>query len=59
MVCREFNYCETPATVRFLSIEPLIEDVGELDLTGIHWVIVGGESGAVCLPDGRGLGAKY
>ena len=34
-----------PAKVRFLSVEPLIADVGELDLTGIHWVIVGGESG--------------
>jgi protein gp37 len=31
--------------VRFLSIEPLLGPVGELDLTGIHWVIVGGESG--------------
>jgi len=36
---------ETPAAVRFLSIEPLLEDLGELDLRGIHWVIVGGESG--------------
>ncbi|HEX3998458.1 MAG TPA: phage Gp37/Gp68 family protein [Pirellulales bacterium] len=35
-----------PAAVRFLSIEPLLEDLGELDLAGIHWVIVGGESGA-------------
>jgi protein gp37 len=35
----------SPAAVRFLSIEPLLEDVGTLDLTGIHWVIVGGESG--------------
>lgn len=34
-----------PAKVRFLSVEPLIEDLGEIDLTGIHWVIVGGESG--------------
>ena len=34
-----------PAPVRFLSIEPLLEDVGELDLDGIDWVIVGGESG--------------
>jgi protein gp37 len=34
-----------PAKVRFLSIEPLLEDLGALDLTGIHWVIVGGESG--------------
>jgi protein gp37 len=30
---------------RFLSIEPLLEDLGTLDLHGIHWVIVGGESG--------------
>lgn len=35
----------TPAAVRFLSVEPLLEDLGTLDLTGIHWVIVGGESG--------------
>ncbi|MGC1645999.1 MAG: phage Gp37/Gp68 family protein [Candidatus Sulfotelmatobacter sp.] len=34
-----------PARVRFLSVEPLLEDLGALDLTGIHWVIVGGESG--------------
>ena len=33
------------AEVRFLSLEPLLEDLGELDLEGIHWVIVGGESG--------------
>ena len=33
------------AKVRFLSVEPLLEDVGVLDLRGIHWVIVGGESG--------------
>lgn len=36
---------DTPAALRFLSIEPLLEDLGEIDLTGIHWVIVGGESG--------------
>lgn len=35
----------TPAAVRFLSVEPLLEDLGTLDLTGIDWVIVGGESG--------------
>lgn len=34
-----------PAKVRFLSIEPLLEDLGPLDLRGISWVIVGGESG--------------
>lgn len=33
------------ARVKFLSIEPLLEDLGEIDLSGIHWVIVGGESG--------------
>ena len=39
-----------PAAVRFLSIEPLLEDLGELDLTGIHLVIVGGESGPEARP---------
>jgi protein gp37 len=34
-----------PAAIRFLSVEPLLEDLGEIDLTGIHWVIAGGESG--------------
>lgn len=34
-----------PARVRFLSVEPLLEDLGEIDLSGIHWVICGGESG--------------
>lgn len=41
---------ETPARVRFLSVEPLLEDLGEIDLTGIHWVIVGGESGIGARP---------
>src|SRR5262245_16808601 len=41
---------QAAAAVRFLSIEPLLEDVGELDLRGIHWVIVGGESGAGARP---------
>jgi len=36
---------EAPAKIRFLSIEPLLEDLGEINLNGIHWVIVGGESG--------------
>jgi protein gp37 len=36
---------EAPAGIRFLSIEPLIGPIGTLDLTGIDWVIVGGESG--------------
>lgn len=38
------------AAVRFLSVEPLLADVGPLDLSGIHWVIVGGESGAKARP---------
>jgi protein gp37 len=40
----------TSAVVRFLSIEPLLEDLGILDLTGIDWVIVGGESGPKSRP---------
>ena len=39
-----------PARIRFLSVEPLLEDVGDLDLTDIHWVIVGGESGPKARP---------
>jgi protein gp37 len=35
----------TPSAVRFLSVEPLLEDIGTLPLEGISWVIVGGESG--------------
>lgn len=38
------------ASVKFLSCEPLVEDLGELDLTGIDWVIVGGESGPHARP---------
>lgn len=41
---------KTPAAVRFLSIEPLLEDLGRIDLKGIHWVIVGGESGHKARP---------
>ena len=38
------------ASVRFLSVEPLLEDVGELDLDRIDWMIVGGESGPGARP---------
>ncbi|PJC96471.1 hypothetical protein GQ37_022670 [Janthinobacterium sp. BJB1] len=41
---------KVPATVRFLSVEPLLEDLGDIDLTDIHWVIVGGESGPKARP---------
>lgn len=39
-----------PAAVRFLSVEPLLEDLGWLNLEGIRWVIVGGESGRGARP---------
>src|SRR5262245_60947510 len=38
------------AAVRFLSVEPLLEDLRIIDLTGISWVIAGGESGAGARP---------
>lgn len=38
------------ASIRFLSVEPLLEDLGNVDLTDIHWVIVGGESGPKARP---------
>jgi len=41
---------EIKAKTRFLSVEPLLEDLGALNLQGIQWVIVGGESGAKARP---------
>lgn len=41
---------EVPAKIRFLSIEPLLDDLGTLDLSNIDWVIVGGESGPKSRP---------
>jgi protein gp37 len=41
---------ESGAAMKFLSIEPLLEDLGDFDLTGIDWVIVGGESGPRARP---------
>jgi len=46
---------KVPASVRFLSLEPLLGDLGDLDLEGIHWVIAGGESG----PGARPMEAKW
>jgi protein gp37 len=43
------------AFLKFLSLEPLLDDLGELDLTGIDWVIVGGESG----PGARPMSAQW
>ena len=41
--------------VAFLSVEPLLEDLGRFDLRGIQWVIVGGESG----PGARPMNAEW
>jgi len=41
---------EASAAIRFLSLEPLLGPLGILDLSGIHWVIVGGESGPGARP---------
>lgn len=41
---------DTPAAIRFVSFEPLIGSVAQADLTGIHWAIVGGESGPRARP---------
>ena len=41
---------QIPANIKFLSLEPLIEPIGELNLNGINWVIVGGESGIGARP---------
>lgn len=41
---------QVPSRIRFLSMEPLLEDLGQVDLSDIHWVIVGGESGPKARP---------
>ncbi len=41
---------EIDTGIRFLSIEPLLENLGPINLAGIHWVIVGGESGVKARP---------
>lgn len=43
----------TPAAIRFVSFEPLIGPLGDVDLRGIHWAIVGGESGPRARPMDR------
>ena len=44
------HLAQTRAGVRFVSFEPLLEDLGQLDLENIHWAIVGGESGPKARP---------
>jgi protein gp37 len=46
---------QIPATIRFLSLEPLLSPIPKLPLKGIHWVILGGESG----PDARPMDSKW
>jgi protein gp37 len=41
---------DTSVAVRFLSVEPLLEDLGTIELSGIDWVIVGGERGPHARP---------
>jgi protein gp37 len=50
VISRIRDLSSTPAAVRFLSLEPLIGPLHELPLSGIHWVIVGGESGPRARP---------
>jgi protein gp37 len=49
-VYRVHDLVTVPASVRFLSCEPLIGEINNLPLDGIHWVIVGGESGPKARP---------
>jgi protein gp37 len=49
------DLADVPAHVRFLSCEPLIGPLENLPLDGIHWVIVGGESG----PFARAMQAEW
>jgi len=49
-ISRIKHLAKVPAHVRFLSIEPLLAPITNLPLSGIHWVIVGGESGPGARP---------
>ena len=44
------HLADSAAAVRFISFEPLLEELGRVDLTGIHWAIAGGESGPLARP---------
>lgn len=50
MLDRANHLLATPAKIRFLSLEPLIGPIDNLSLNGVHWVIVGGESGPGARP---------
>jgi protein gp37 len=53
--CRIEHLRKVPAAVRFLSVEPLLGPIPRLPLQGIHWVIVGGESG----PGSRNIDPRW
>lgn len=55
VVSRIEHLRQTNASVRFLSLEPLLNSIGRLNLDGIYWVIVGGESG----PGFRSINADW
>jgi protein gp37 len=48
-----------PARIRFISAEPLLEDISDLDLTGIHWLAAGGESGPEWDVPGRTMNISW
>jgi protein gp37 len=50
MLCRVDDLRQVPAALRFLSCEPLLGPLEGINLTGIHWVIAGGESGSRARP---------
>ena len=50
---------KTDAKIKFLSLEPLLGPLHEIQLDGVDWVIVGGESGPEGKTHGRGLGTRY
>jgi protein gp37 len=50
VLCRIRHLQTVPASIRFVSCEPLIGPLDDLPLDGIHWVIVGGESGPRARP---------
>lgn len=49
-ICRITDLKASPAKVKFISFELLLEDIGEVSLKGIDWIIVGGDSGAKARP---------
>lgn len=49
-ICRIDSIRNLDASIKFLSCEPLLEDLGDINLSGVNWIIVGGESGSSARP---------